>query len=91
MCLSAAPECSWKGEPCQLKVHYENGFTLTELPKLDSDKPQILWSHSYTQLRTSADDGVQLLWLDFGTEDGEKVRNGMSSLRKICFVPVVEP
>lgn len=60
---------------CQLKVHYEDGFTLTELPKSENDKPKVLWQYSYTQLRTSADDGNRLLWLDFAAEDGEKVRN----------------
>lgn len=67
-------ECSWKGESCQLKVHYEDGFKLTELPKSDGDKPRVLWQSNYTQLRTSADDGNRLLWLDFGAEDGEKVQ-----------------
>lgn len=58
---------------CQLKVHYENGFTLTELPKSETDQPKVLWQCPYTQLRTSADDGNRLLWLDFGSEEGEKV------------------
>ncbi|CAL8131650.1 unnamed protein product [Orchesella dallaii] len=65
-------KCSWKGEMCQLKVHYEDGFTLTELPKSETDKPKVLWQYSYTQLRTSADDGNRLLWLDFAAEEGEK-------------------
>lgn len=58
---------------CQLKIHYEDGFTLTELPKSEGETPKVFWQYPYTQLRTSADDGNHLLWLDFGTEDGEKV------------------
>lgn len=46
---------------------------LTELPKSENDKPKVIWQYSYTQLRTSADDGNRLLWLDFQGEDGEKV------------------
>ena len=46
---------------------------LTELPKSENDKPKVLWQYSYTQLRTSADDGKRLLWLDFGTSDKDKV------------------
>ncbi|CAG7734416.1 unnamed protein product, partial [Allacma fusca] len=64
--------CSWKGGGCQLKVHYEDGFTLSELPISENEKPKIIWTYPYTQLRTSADDGIRLLWLDFGAEDGEK-------------------
>lgn len=68
-------ECSWKNEPCQLKVHYDEGFTLSELPKGEGGgPPKVLWQYSYTQLRTSADDANHLLWLDFGAEDGEKVQ-----------------
>ncbi|XP_021964048.1 beta-1-syntrophin isoform X1 [Folsomia candida] len=68
-------KCSWKNEPCQLKVHYDEGFTLSELPKGEGGgPPKVLWQYSYTQLRTSADDANHLLWLDFGAEDGEKVQ-----------------
>jgi hypothetical protein len=84
-------ECSWKGEACQLKVHYEEGFTLTELPSKsgtegDGKSPRVLWHYGYTQLRTSADDGNRLLWLDFGAEDGEKVLHHYVNAPTLSFL-----
>lgn len=55
--------CVWQGQPCQLLLHYESGFTL-----LDASEQQ-LWSYPFERLRSSSDDTTRLLWLDFGSED----------------------
>lgn len=64
----------WQNQKCRLTLHYENGFTLTSgQPSDDANKLHIYWHYPYEKLRSSADDGSQLLWLDFG-DDGEHVR-----------------
>jgi hypothetical protein len=73
-CLTAV---SWQNQDCKLTLHYDNGFTLAENPVTNEDnnlnrKTHVLWHYPYEKLRMSADDGVRLLWLDFG-EEGEQV------------------
>lgn len=66
----------YQGQPCQLVLHYENGFKLIErvgIP-LPGREPRVLWAYPFERLKASADDGARLLWLDFGGEDGEVVR-----------------
>ncbi|KDR14467.1 Beta-1-syntrophin [Zootermopsis nevadensis] len=64
--------CIWQGQPAQLILHYENGFTLMEfLNTLTRREPRMLWKFPFERLRVSADDGARLLWLDFGSEEGE--------------------
>ena len=56
-------------------LHYDNGFTLIDSAVESSNmgsKSCILWHFPFEKLRMSADDGMRLLWLDFG-EDGEQV------------------
>ncbi|KAK6630849.1 hypothetical protein RUM44_003019 [Polyplax serrata] len=66
--------CLYQGQPCQLILHYENGFKLIErtsgMSSLGRDT-RVLWAYPFEKLRASADDGNRLLWLDFGSEDGE--------------------
>jgi len=61
----------WQNGKCCLVMHYENGFTLLDVPKEPTTKPNILWSYPFEKLRMSADDGSRLMWLDFG-EHGEQ-------------------
>ena len=62
----------WQGQECRLTMHYENGFTLADMRTDDSRKTTVIWHFPYEKLRMSADDGMRLLWLDFG-EEGEQV------------------
>jgi len=63
---------TWQNQECRLTLHYDNGFTLTSANVDDnSKKAPVLWHFPYEKLRMSADDGMRLLWLDFG-EDGEQ-------------------
>ncbi|XP_023234914.1 beta-1-syntrophin-like [Centruroides sculpturatus] len=59
--------CIYQGQDCVLTLHYENGFIL-----LDSRRLTVMWQLPYEKLRMTADDGMRLVWLDFGGEDGEK-------------------
>ena len=65
---------TWQGRESQFTLHYDAGFTLCESqPAEDGRKSQVFWHYPFEKLRMSADDGMRLLWLDFG-EDGEQVR-----------------
>lgn len=50
-----------------LKIHYEDGFSLS----ITSEDQQsvVLWKYSFSQLKKSSDDGSRLLWLTF--DDGD--------------------
>ena len=69
MCI---PGVTWQGQEARLTLHYDNGFTLSDARPEDGRKSQIFWHFPYEKLRMSADDGMRLLWLDFG-EEGEQV------------------
>ena len=65
---------TWQNQECRLTLHFENGFTLSEAKPIDDGRrAHIMWHHPFEKLRVSADDGVRLLWLDFGDE-GEQVK-----------------
>lgn len=64
----------WQGKPAQLALNFDNGFTLLEAPSGSMGREmKVLWSFPFERLRTSADDGSRLLWLDFGGDEGEMV------------------
>lgn len=65
---------SWQGKECQLSVHHDSGFLLTDISVGPDDvkKSPVVWQFPYEKLRMSADDNSQLLWLDFG-DGGEQV------------------
>lgn len=54
--------CLYKGEPCQLILHYESGLRLVQ------SQGTTIWQFPFHRLRSSGDDGHRLLWLDFGAE-----------------------
>lgn len=60
--------CLYQSQECVITIHYENGFILQ-----DARHHSIFWQYPFEKLRMSADDGMRLVWLDFGGEDGEKV------------------
>ncbi|XP_071480494.1 beta-1-syntrophin-like [Diadema setosum] len=66
---------AWNGRETRLRIHYENGFTLS-VPTADgqmdsSNQLNMLWSYPFEKLRYSSDDSKRLLWLDFGAGEGE--------------------
>uniref|UniRef100_A0A3Q0S5B1 Syntrophin alpha 1 n=1 Tax=Amphilophus citrinellus TaxID=61819 RepID=A0A3Q0S5B1_AMPCI len=61
--------CSWNGKECMLGVHIDEGFTLfTE--ELGVRK-NILLQQPFERLRMSSDDGVRMMFLDFGGPEAE--------------------
>lgn len=61
----------YKGQDCRLVIHYELGFSV--LPAGEPPNSQPLFSYPFEKLRMSSDDGVRMLYLDFGGKEGEIV------------------
>ncbi|KAE8743768.1 hypothetical protein FOCC_FOCC009600 [Frankliniella occidentalis] len=67
-----ACRCVWQRKPCQLLLHYEDGFTLIEGQANTLGREQkVLMKAPFESLRSSGDDGLRLLWLDIGGDEGE--------------------
>ncbi len=81
----ALADCLWHGKEARLYLHFEEGLRLLPSSELaDGEKPSSVeptpfWKISFEDLRHTADDGVRLLWLDIGSEDGEVV----------CFIYII--
>lgn len=66
-------------------IHYEQGFSVLADPtplgdrenveerKTATARPQVLLFYPYEKLKMSSDDGVRMLFLDFGGKEGEIV------------------
>lgn len=76
--------CSWLGQDCQLTVHLDRGFTISRVGELGRSLPLI--SQPFERLRMSSDDGVRLLFLDFGGPEGEIQLNLESCPKTIVFI-----
>lgn len=51
----------------------DRGFSLIENDM--SVAGDVIWSFAFDKLRSSSDDGIRTLFLDFGPDDGEFVSN----------------
>ncbi|CAG5979163.1 unnamed protein product [Menidia menidia] len=61
--------CSWNGKECTLGVHIDDGFTLfTEEMGV---RKSVLLQQPFERLRMSSDDGVRMIFLDFGGPEAE--------------------
>uniref|UniRef100_A0A8D3DW30 Syntrophin alpha 1 n=1 Tax=Scophthalmus maximus TaxID=52904 RepID=A0A8D3DW30_SCOMX len=61
--------CSWNGKECTLGVHIDEGFTLfTEEMGV---RKSVLLQQPFERLRMSSDDGVRMMFLDFGGPEAE--------------------
>uniref|UniRef100_A0A3P8YB13 Syntrophin alpha 1 n=1 Tax=Esox lucius TaxID=8010 RepID=A0A3P8YB13_ESOLU len=61
--------CSWNGKECNLGVHIDEGFSLfTEEPGI---RKTVLLQQPFERLRMSSDDGVRMIFLDFGGPEAE--------------------
>lgn len=70
--FSTATACSWNGKECSLGVHIDEGFTLfTEEMGV---RKSILLQQPFERLKMSSDDGVRMMFLDFGGPEAEIVR-----------------
>uniref|UniRef100_A0A4W3I8D0 Syntrophin, basic 1 n=1 Tax=Callorhinchus milii TaxID=7868 RepID=A0A4W3I8D0_CALMI len=77
--------CTYRTQECRLAIHYENGFSiLKEAPEVSS--PKLIWQYSFEKLKNSSDDGVRMLYLDFGGRDGDIQIDLHSCPKPIVFI-----
>ncbi|KAL3058317.1 hypothetical protein OYC64_010485 [Pagothenia borchgrevinki] len=76
--------CSWNGKECNLGVHIDEGFTLfTEEMGV---RKSILLQQPFERLRMSSDDGVRMMFLDFGGPEAEIQLDLHSCPKTIVFI-----
>ena len=70
------PDVTWRGQEAKLILHYNDGFSLlaSQMSGPEAGQERLLWKFPFDKLKMSADDSQRLLWVDFGGDDGEKVR-----------------
>nr|XP_025849280.1 beta-1-syntrophin [Vulpes vulpes] len=77
--------CTYKNQECRLTVHYENGFSITTEPQ-EGAFPKTIIQSPYEKLKMSSDDGIRMLYLDFGGKDGEIQLDLHSCPKPIVFI-----
>ncbi|XDV35195.1 hypothetical protein PO909_005189 [Leuciscus waleckii] len=76
--------CSWNGKPCLLSVHIDKGFSLfTEEAGV---RKNVLLQQPFERLRMSSDDGVRMMFLDFGGPEAEIQLDLHSCPKTIVFI-----
>ncbi|XP_045901030.1 beta-1-syntrophin [Micropterus dolomieu] len=98
MIKEVTTSCLYRGQECRLVIHYEHGFSVLADPKVgdgeNGDKrgahtpsrPRVLLSYPYEKLKMSSDDGVRMLFLDFGGKEGEIQLDLHSCPKTIVFI-----
>lgn len=84
---SLVAACSWNGKECTLGVHIDEGFTLfTEEMGV---RKRILLQHPFEHLKMSSDDGIRMMFLDFGGPEAEIVsgKHGFMSWFMVATPP----
>ncbi|XP_069477666.1 beta-1-syntrophin [Ambystoma mexicanum] len=77
--------CSYKNQECRLTIQYENGFSITA-DSQDGAFSKPIVQYAYEKLRMSSDDGIRMLYLDFGGKDGEMQLDLHSCPKPIVFI-----
>ncbi|XP_043735068.1 beta-1-syntrophin [Cervus elaphus] len=77
--------CTYKNQECRLTIHYENGFSITTEPQ-EGAFPKTIIQAPYEKLKMSSDDGIRMLYLDFGGKDGELQLDLHSCPKPIVFI-----
>ncbi|CAK6967580.1 beta-1-syntrophin [Scomber scombrus] len=98
MIKEVTTSCLYRGQECRLVIHYEQGFSvLAESKRGDGEneedrgahtptRPRVLLSYPYEKLKMSSDDGVRMLFLDFGGKEGEIQLDLHSCPKPIVFI-----
>ncbi|CAI5779051.1 Beta-1-syntrophin [Podarcis lilfordi] len=77
--------CTYKSQECRLTIHYEHGFSLAAEPQ-DGAFPKTILQFPYEKLKMSSDDGIRMLYLDFGGKEGEIQLDLHSCPKPIVFI-----
>lgn len=99
MIKEVSTSCLYQGQECRLVIHYEQGFSVMTDPKARDDEaddqrvvvhspssPRSLLSYPFEKLKMSSDDGVRMLLLDFGGNEGEIQLDLHSCPKPIVFI-----
>ncbi|XP_031154563.1 beta-1-syntrophin [Sander lucioperca] len=95
MIKEVTTSCLYQSQECRLVIHYEQGFSVLTDPKLGDGeergahtptRPRVLLSYPYEKLKLSSDDGVRMLFLDFGGKEGEIQLDLHSCPKPIVFI-----
>lgn len=98
MIKEVSTSCLYRGQECRLVIHYEQGFSVLADPSLGNGengqeegahttrKPRVLLSYPYEKLKMSSDDGIRMLFLDFGGKEGEIQLDLHSCPKPIVFI-----
>uniref|UniRef100_A0A667YLS2 Syntrophin, basic 1 n=1 Tax=Myripristis murdjan TaxID=586833 RepID=A0A667YLS2_9TELE len=98
MIKEVTTSCLYRGQECRLVVHYEQGFSVLSEPSQGEgqngeergahtpSRPRVLLSYPYEKLKMSSDDGVRMLFLDFGGKEGEIQLDLHSCPKPIVFI-----
>ncbi|XP_078109510.1 beta-1-syntrophin [Sander vitreus] len=95
MIKEVTTSCLYQSQECRLVIHYEQGFSVLADPKLGDGEergahtpttPRVLLSYPYEKLKLSSDDGVRMLFLDFGGKEGEIQLDLHSCPKPIVFI-----
>ncbi|XP_026545211.1 beta-1-syntrophin [Notechis scutatus] len=77
--------CTYKNQECRLTIHYDHGFSLTTEPQVGAF-PKTIFRYPYEKLKSSSDDGIRMLYLDFGGKEGEIQLDLHSCPKPIVFI-----
>ncbi|XP_070248505.1 beta-1-syntrophin [Myotis yumanensis] len=77
--------CTYRNQECRLTIHYDNGFSITTEPQ-EGAFPKTIIQAPYEKLKMSSDDGIRMLYLDFGGKDGEIQLDLHSCPKPIVFI-----
>ncbi|ESN94558.1 hypothetical protein HELRODRAFT_95740 [Helobdella robusta] len=85
-----ATHVKYKGQSCRLTLHYEHGFTLNQLNISNGyeghrHEDDLIWKKPFEKLKSSADDGSRLVWLQF-VDDGEQELDLESNPKPFVFI-----
>nr|XP_023668921.1 beta-1-syntrophin [Paramormyrops kingsleyae] len=86
MIKEVVTSCMYKTQVCQLSIHYERGFSVLLGAGEDGSMPRPLFSYPFERLKMSSDDGVRMLFLDFGGKEGEIRLDLHSCPKPIVFI-----
>ncbi|CAH8590878.1 unnamed protein product [Schistosoma turkestanicum] len=86
--------CRWQNYDCRLTLHYDTGLKLiscqfpTESHSMshgNMTSGHVIWQYPYERLRSTADDGKTILWIDFGP-DGEYELDLLGCPKPVVFI-----
>ncbi|XP_039623307.1 alpha-1-syntrophin [Polypterus senegalus] len=76
--------CTWNGKDCILAIHIDKGFTL--FTEEVGHSKLVLFHQPFEKLKMSSDDGIRMMYLDFGGPEGEIQLDLHSCPKTIVFI-----